>query len=123
MSDIDPAQMSSANGGGFLQLTIEDKATLYAAYMPFVKNGALFIPTQRSYKLGDDVFVLLSLLDEPEKLPIAGKVAWITPKGAHGTRKPGIGIQFNSQDNGVTRIKIETLLGGALRSDRHTNTM
>lgn len=114
---------NSQRGGGFLQLGIEDKNSLYAAYMPFVKNGGLFISTQRSYRLGDEVFVLLSLLDEPEKMPVSGKVVWITPRGAQGNRSAGIGIQFSRQDNGATRIKIENLLGGGLRSERGTHTL
>lgn len=73
---------------GILSLTIKDKSVLYAAYMPFIKNGGLFIPTNKSYKLGDEVFMLLNLMDEAEKIPVAGKVAWITPKGAQATAQP-----------------------------------
>jgi len=64
---------------GILSLTIKDKAVLYAAYMPFVKNGGLFIPTNKQYRLGDEVFLLLNLMDEAEKIPVAGKIIWITP--------------------------------------------
>jgi len=114
-----------ADGGprnGILSLTIKDKAVLYAAFMPFIKNGGLFIPTNKKYKLGAEVFILLSLMDEPEKLPIAGKVVWITPKGAQGSRAAGIGIQFNNEDDMVLK-KIETYLAGALDSDRPTYTL
>ena len=107
-----------ADGGprnGILSLTIKDKAVLYAAFMPFIKNGGLFIPTNKRYKLGAEVFILLSLMEEPEKLPIAGKVVWITPKGAQGSRAAGIGIQFNNEDDMVQK-KIETYLAGALES-------
>ena len=76
---------------GILSLTIKDKSALYAAYMPFIRNGGLFIPTNKSYKLGDDVFMLLTLMDEKEKLPVAGKIVWVTPKGAQGNRAAGIG--------------------------------
>jgi type IV pilus assembly protein PilZ len=107
---------------GILSLAIKDKAVLYAAYMPFVQNGGLFIPTKKEYEIGDEVFMLLSLMDEPEKLPVAGKVVWVTPKGAGGTKAAGIGVQFNDQDD-VARNKIETYLAGALQSDRHTHTM
>ena len=48
---------------GILSLTIRDKSSLYAAYMPFIKNGGLFIPTNKAYKLGDEVFMLLTLSD------------------------------------------------------------
>jgi len=86
---------------GILSLTIKDKSVLYAAYMPFIKNGGM---------------------DEPEKIPVAGKVVWITPKGAQGNRAAGVGVQFNDGDN-TARNKIETYLAGALTSDRPTHTM
>jgi len=108
---------------GILSLTIRDKSSLYAAYMPFIKNGGLFIPTSKSYKLGDEVFMLLSLTDSKEKLPVAGRIVWITPKGAQGNKTAGIGVQFSELDNGATRNKIETQLAGALKSDRGTHTM
>ncbi|BDX20411.1 MAG: pilus assembly protein PilZ [Pseudomonadales bacterium] len=107
---------------GILSLTIKDKSVLYAAYMPFVKHGGLFIPTNKNYRLGDEVFMLLNLMDEPEKIPVAGKVIWVTPKGAQGNRAAGIGVQFSDQDN-TARSKIETYLAGALQSDRPTHTM
>jgi type IV pilus assembly protein PilZ len=108
---------------GILSLTIKDKSALYAAYMPFVKNGGLFIPTNKDYALGDEVFMLLTLMEEKEKLPVAGKIVWITPKGAQGNRAAGIGVQFSEQDGGNVRNKIETYLVGALKSDRQTHTM
>ncbi|HSP00738.1 MAG TPA: PilZ domain-containing protein [Thioalkalivibrio sp.] len=110
-------------GQGILALAIKDKNSLYAAYMPFVKNGGLFIPTQKPYKLGDEVFMLLTLMEERERMPVAGKIVWVTPPRAQGNRTPGIGVQFNPQDNGATRNKIEGLLAGALQADRPTHTM
>ncbi len=107
---------------GILSLAIKDKAVLYAAYMPFVKNGGLFIPTKKDYRLGDEVFMLLHLMDEAEKIPVAGTVVWVTPKGAQGARVAGIGVQFNDQDD-QARTRIETYLAGMLQSDRHTHTM
>ena len=108
---------------GILSLTIKDKSALYAAYMPFVKNGGLFIPTTKPYRLGDEVFMLLTLMDEKEKLPVAGRIVWITPKGAQAQRTSGIGVQFSELDNGATRNKIETQLAAALKSERQTHTM
>jgi len=108
---------------GILSLAIKDKGSLYAAYIPFVQNGGLFIPTIKPYQLGDEVFMLLSLMDETERLPVAGNVVWITPANAQGNRTAGIGVQFSKQDNGQTRNKIETLLAGALQADRPTHTM
>lgn len=114
--------MSEASGQGILSLTINDKAVLYAAYMPFLEHGGLFVPTKKKYQLGDEVFMLLTLMDEPEKIPIAGRVVWITPTGAQSNRQAGIGVQFSEQDT-AANAKIENHLGGALKSDRHTHTM
>lgn len=108
---------------GILSLTIRDKNALYAAYMPFVNNGGLFIPTNKVYRLGDDVFILLNLMEETERIPVAGKVIWITPRNSEGYRSTGIGVQFSDKDNGTTRARIENYLAGALGSDRPTHTM
>ncbi len=107
---------------GILSLTIKDKAVLYAAYMPYLINGGLFIPTNKPYNINDEVFMLLNLMDEPEKIPVAGKVVWVTPKGAQGNRAAGIGVQFNGQDE-TANNKIENYLAGSLDSDRPTHTM
>lgn len=106
-----------------LSLAIKEKAALYAAYMPFVKGGGLFIPTNKSFKIGDEVFMLLSLVDDPVKLKVVGHVIWITPV-TQGNRPQGIGVQFSDKDGGIeARNKIEALLGGVLKSTRPTHTM
>ena len=114
---------AGGNKPGLLTLTIKDKSALYLAYMPFVKNGGLFIPTNSNYRLGDEVFMLLNLMGEDEKLPVAGRVIWVTPKGAQNKRTAGIGVQFSEQDRGQTQKKIETYLAGALSGDKATHTM
>ncbi|MCG6896266.1 MAG: PilZ domain-containing protein [Thiocapsa sp.] len=106
-----------------LSFAIKDKGTLYASFMPFVKNGGLFIPTTKCYQIGDEIFLLLQLMDETDRIPVAGKVVWVTPAGAEGNRAVGIGVQFSEQDKGVARRKIEDYLVGALASDRSTHTM
>ena len=107
---------------GILSLTIKDKAVLYSDYMPFIRHGGLFIPTSKHYKLGEEIFLLLSLMEESEKIPVAGKVIWITPAGAQGNRAAGIGVQFSDQDD-TARRTIENYLAGSLESDRPTHTM
>ena len=108
---------------GVMSLTIRDKSALLAAYMPYVKNGGIFIPTERTFALGDEVFLLLSLLDEPQRYPVTGKVVWINPPNALGGRRAGIGIQFTGQEGSTMQKKIETYLAGALQSDRPSDTM
>ena len=108
---------------GILSLTIREKSALYAAYMPFINNGGLFIPTAKPYKLGDEVFMLLNLMEDNQKLPVAGSVTWITSKSAQGNKTVGIGVQFSKLDKGATKSKVERYLAGALSSDRPTHTM
>lgn len=120
---LDENNGNSAIRPSVLSLTIKDKNALYAAYMPFLKNGGLFIPTNKIYRLGDEVFMLLTLLEEREKISVAGKVAWVTPAGAQGNRAAGIGVQFSDKDSGNARRIIESILGSALKSERPTHTM
>lgn len=115
--------MSATARPGMLSLSIKDKASLYASYMPYVSNGGLFIPTNKTYTLGDEVFMLLTLMEDNDRLPVAGKIIWMTPVGAQGNRATGIGVQFSPQDKGQTRSKIETHLAGAMKADRITHTM
>ncbi len=114
--------LKSGAKSGILSLTIKDKAVLYAAFMPFLENGGLFIPTNKQYAVGDEVFMLLNLMDESEKIPVAGKVVWITPKRAQGNRAAGVGVQFSGQDDTALK-KIENYLAGMIDSDRPTHTM
>jgi type IV pilus assembly protein PilZ len=117
------ADATSARPGA-ISLNIKERAVLYAAYMPFVKGGGIFIPTTRPYKLGDEIFMLISLMDIPGRLPVAGRVIWITPAGCHGNRVQGIGVQFKDDDSGaLARTRIEALLSGQLQLNRPTHTL
>lgn len=107
-----------------LSLAIKEKAALYAAYMPFLKFGGIFAPTQKPYKIGDEIYLILALMDDPNKYPIAGKVAWITPPGANNNKAQGIGVHFPDDDSGRrAKLRIEEILGAALRSSRATHTL
>jgi type IV pilus assembly protein PilZ len=108
---------------GVMSLVIRDKNALLAAYMPYLKNGGIFIPTDRPFELGDEVFLLLSLMGEAQRYPVTGKVVWINPPNALGGRRPGIGIQFSGLEGSNIQKKIETYLAGVLQSDRPTDTM
>ncbi|MDH5821387.1 PilZ domain-containing protein [Luteimonas sp. RD2P54] len=109
---------------GILSLTVKDKAALYNAYMPYLKYGGIFVPTPKRYFIGDEVFLLLVLPESNERLPVAGKVVWVTPPGAQGNRTAGIGVQFADTGEGeAVKGKIETLLAGSLASEKPTHTM
>jgi type IV pilus assembly protein PilZ len=122
--------LSSIPGAGttprpsVIQLAIKEKAALYAAYISSFSEGGIFIPSGKDYKLGDDVYVLITLPEDPQRYPVAGKVAWITPPKAAGNRTQGIGIKFPVDEKSkLLKIKIEQLLGAHLGSDRPTQTI
>jgi len=124
---VDSVQDDNKNIGnlkpGVLSLAIKEKVALYAAYMPYLKNGGLFIPTNKPFQMGEEVFMLLSLLDDPLKLKVVGNVVWVTPT-TQGSKPQGIGEQFNEKNGGLeARNKIEALLGNVLRSTRPPHTM
>lgn len=109
---------------GILSLAVKDKQALFQAYMPFVKNGGVFVPTPKRYFIGDEVFLLLTLPESTERLPVAGKVIWVTPAGAQGNRAAGIGVQFAETPEGeAVKNQIEVLLAGIMTSDKPTHTM
>lgn len=120
MSTVNP----SSPRPSVIQLAIKEKAALYAAYIPLFEDGGIFIPTVRDYRLGDDVYVLLSLPDDPQRYPVAGKVAWVTPPRASGNRTQGVGIRFPSDEKSrLLKLKIEEILGSHLSSERPTQTI
>jgi type IV pilus assembly protein PilZ len=107
-----------------LSLPIKEKAALYAAYMPFLANGGIFVSTTKQYKIGDEIYLILSLMDDATKYPIVGKIAWITPAGANNNKVQGIGVHFSADESSVrVKQRIEELLGAAVGSSRATHTL
>ena len=107
-----------------IQLVFREKGALYAAYMPVFSDGGLFVPTTREYKLGEDIYLLLSLPDDPQRHPVAGKVGWITPANASGGRTQGVGVRFPGDEKTRTlKLKIEEVLGTAISSAKPTQTI
>ncbi len=106
-----------------LSLTIKERAGLYAAYMPFIDGGGIFIPTQKEYVMGDPVYVILQLMDHPQKFSISGKIVWISPAGM-SQKTQGIGVQLpNDEPGNALRQFIEKSLGSALGASRKTHTL
>ena len=115
---------ATASRPSIVQLGIKEKAELYAAYIPLFKEGGIFIASTRDYKLGDDVYLLLTLPEETQRHPVTGKVAWITPAHAAGNQTQGIGVQFPSDEKSrMLKARIEEALGASLASNRPTNTI
>lgn len=95
---------------------------LYQSYMPFVKNGGLFVRTTEHFELGDEIALTVVLPDSLEPSEIKGKVCWLTPLGAQNGTPAGIGISF-LEDPENMRNQIEKSIGRLLNSSDSTLTM
>ncbi len=116
--------LGPASRPSVIQLVFREKGALYAAYMPVFAEGGLFVPTLRDYKLGDDIYLLLSLPEDPQRYPVAGKVGWVTPANASGGRTQGVGVRFpNDEKTRGLRVKIEEVLGTMISSSKPTQTI
>jgi len=116
--------VAAASRPSIVQLVIKEKTELYATYIPLFKEGGIFISTARDHKLGDDVYLLLTLPEETQRHPVTGKVAWITPAHAAGNQTQGIGVRFPADEKSrMLKARIEELLGTHLGSNRPTNTI
>ena len=62
------------------------------------------------------------VMDDPERIPLTGKVVWINPR-QQGVRAAGFGIQLSGEEGDKARRKIENVLAGSLQADRPTHTM
>lgn len=114
----------ATNRPSVIQLVFREKAALYAAYMPLFSDGGLFVPTTREYRLGEDIYLLLSLPEDPQRYPVAGKIGWVTPANASGGRTQGVGVRFPTDDKTrVLKLKIEEILGTSISSSKPTQTI
>ncbi len=125
MSEAVTTRASGApNRPSVIQLVFREKGALYAAYIPLFSEGGLFVPTTREYRLGEDIYLLLTLPDDPQRYPVAGKVSWLTPPNTSGGRTQGVGVRFpGDEKTRLLRVRIEELLGTSLQSSKPTQTV
>lgn len=107
---------------GIIHANIPDKEVLYQSYMPFVEGGGLFIPSKLNVKMGEEVFVLATLPEQSQKIPLTGKVVWISQK-QNGIRPQGFGIQLTGEKGIYYKAEAEKLLAGLKANARNSYTM
>lgn len=124
MNPSSPTAPGAGARPSVIQLAIKERAALYAAYIPLFDEGGIFVPTARNHRLGDEVYLLMSLPDDLQRHPVVGQVAWITPAGASGNRTPGVGVRFPADEKSrQLKLRIEQILGSHLGSERLTQTV
>lgn len=108
--------------GGIIQVNIPDRNVLQASYMSFVSGGGLFIPSKLNVKLGEERFVLATLPDQSQKIPLTGKVVWINSR-TNGTKPQGFAIQLTGEKGIYFKAEVEKLLAGSMSSTRPRYTI
>lgn len=115
-----------------LIVNVKSKEMLYSCYMPGLKNAGLFVsaasfgPNGASAlpPPGSKIMMLLTLLDDPNKNTVTGKVCWMSFTPTSLGAPAGVGVRFDeNESNKMVRDKIEKQLAGILgKSDVRTMT-
>ena len=105
-----------------LIVEFQSEHELYQCYMPFLKEGGLFVRTNHNYELGNEVEINILLPDSLEPSMIKGEVCWLTPAGAQNGTPAGIGVSF-TVDKDKIKHQIEQVLARQLNSSDATLTM
>ena len=115
--------MAMPSRGGITTINYDTIEKLYASYLPFIENGALFIPTNQQPQLGSQTFVAITLPNSSERMPLHGKVVWVNHR-AQAQRPAGYALQLGKDEAGL-RIKneVDRLLAGHINSDKPTFTL
>jgi type IV pilus assembly protein PilZ len=120
MSGPDPSSKSKLP---LVPLRFKSTNQLYKSFMPWLKNGGLFVPTSKRFEMGQKVLMMVVLPGMIDKFPTAGAVAWVCPKDATGHNKPGVGVEFLDEEGVALRLRIEGMLTEQLKSLEPTYTL
>ncbi|RJS95098.1 hypothetical protein [Salinisphaera sp. Q1T1-3] len=99
---------SAVNDGTAVQIEIEEIASLEAAFMPFIRNGGLFIDQSQlgdaHYEFGAALPLVLHVRATGERIAMTTRVVWLAP--TRGQRRTGIGIQFSETEGPDIRRRV-----------------
>ncbi|NQY64078.1 MAG: PilZ domain-containing protein [Alteromonadaceae bacterium] len=105
-----------------LNLEFESERDLYQSYMPFLKQGGIFVKTAEQFDLGSEVLLDILLPDALESSEVRGSICWLTPIGAQNGTPAGVGISFTEDPDNV-RNQIEKAIGRLLNCSDPTLSM
>lgn len=94
----------------FIQLYFKARHHLYMSYMPDVQTFGLFVPTSRDLEIGQNIHVLLKILDEPERSFISARVIDKREAGNKAEKPKGLFLQFDDENSLELKNKIDELL-------------
>jgi|GEM_PF-1411100 len=103
-----------------LLYVIKDPVELNLSYMSYIKDGAIFVPTEQFYPLGTKVNLELVLPGHRENMVIEGKVIWVTPPNALYQVICGVGVQFIGAQAGSVKTLIEAGLDKSMEIGGYT---
>lgn len=108
------------SGPSMVSVSIVDPQILQRCYLPFFRNGGLFIPGSQPYQLRQRLFLVLKLPAADSSNgnttthALTATVAWVTPAQAQGGRGMGVGLHFDGEPAGGVKTSIESLLAALL---------
>lgn len=105
-----------------IAIEFTNERDLFQSYMPFLKNGGIFIASHEKYELDSEIMLDITLPDSLESSKIKGAVSWVTPVGAQNGTPCGIGVCF-IEDPDNLKSQIEKTIGRLLSSSDPTHTM
>lgn len=97
-----------------LKYQIQNQIELNFSYMPFIKGGGLFVPTNEKFLLGDTVALDLLLPGENEVKTIEGTIVWVTPQNSLYLIYAGVGIQFTGENSSSVQEFIKSNLDNTM---------
>ena len=107
-----------------MNITIRDRTLLYNSWMSFSKTGGLFVPSEEPFKIGDEVMIVLNVMEHDRGFILLCKVGWISASAGNAAHPKGVGLVFPGDDNGrAAKAVCEMNLAGLLDNPRMTYTM
>mgnify|MGYP001375957686 CR=1 FL=1 len=114
--------MMPPRAGGIIKNPRGDRPTLSPNPLALVARRRLVSQSSRTFPIGEEVFVVVTLPDTRERVPVNGKVIWVTHRN-QGNRPAGFAIQLSGDEGKRLKNEIEKLLAGQINSDRQTFTL
>lgn len=118
------AEDSTKRAVKMIKLHITERTMLYSSYMSFLRGGGMFIASSDHFSMGEEVLLVLEVMEHDTKFPLRCQVVWQNPPSSNPMRPGGVGLAFPGDEIGKqAKATIETNLAGLLDNPRQTYTM